>query len=70
MQVTKGDNSQEIINFITSNYDDSDINKVLNLATLKSLLGQGAIVASKLDANAGFVKFASGFTIQWGIWWS
>ena len=69
LQVTKGDNSQEIINFITSNYDDSDINKVLNLATLKSLLGQGAIVASKLDANAGFVKFANGFTIQWGLTW-
>lgn len=67
LQVTKGDNSQEIINFITSNYNDSDINKVLNLGTLKTLLGQGAIVASKLDANAGFVKFANGFTIQWGI---
>lgn len=67
LQVTKGDNSQEIINFITSNYNDSDINKVLNLETLKTLLGQGAIVASKLDANAGFVKFANGFTIQWGI---
>ena len=66
LQVTKGDNSQEIINFITSNYSDSDINKVLNLGTLKSLLGQGAIVASKLDANAGFVKFANGFSIQWG----
>lgn len=66
IQITKGDNSQEIINFITGNYNDSDINKVLNLATLKSLLGQGAIVASKLDANAGFVKFANGFTIQWG----
>lgn len=65
LQVTKGDNSQEIINFITSNYNDSDINKVLNLGTLKTLLGQGAIVASKLDANAGFVKFANGFTIQW-----
>ena len=39
---------------------------MLNLGTLKSLLGQGAIVASKLDANAGFVKFANGFTIQWG----
>ena len=36
------------------------------LVTIKSLLGQGAIVASKLDANAGFVKFANGFTIQWG----
>lgn len=66
IQVTKGNNSQEIINFITDNYNDSDINKVLNLGTLKGLLGQGAIVASKLDANAGFVKFANGFTIQWG----
>lgn len=26
----------------------------------------GGIVASKLDANAGFVKFANSFTIQWG----
>lgn len=67
LQVTKGDNSQEIINFITSNYNDSDTNKVLNLSTLKSLLGQGAIIASKLTNNGGFVKFANGFTIQWGI---
>lgn len=67
LQVTKGDNSQEIINFITSNYNDSDINKVLNLGTLKSLLGQGAIVASKLTGNGGYVKFANGFAIQWGI---
>lgn len=67
LQVTKGDNSQEIINFITSNYNDSDINKVLNLGQLKSLLGQGAIVASKLTGNGGYVKFANGFTIQWGI---
>ena len=37
------------------------------LVTIKTLLGQGAIVASKLDANAGFVKFANGFTIQWGV---
>ena len=69
LQVTKGDNSQEVIDFITANYNDGDINKVLNLATLKSLLGQGAIVASKLDANAGFVKFANSFTIQWGLTW-
>lgn len=67
LQVTKGDNSQETIGFITTNYNDSDVNKVLNLGTLKSILGQGAIVASKLDASAGFVKFANGFTIQWGI---
>ena len=67
LQVTKGDNSQEIINFITSNYNDSDINKVLNLGTLKGLLGEGAIVASRLTGNGGYVKFANGFTIQWGI---
>lgn len=69
LQVTKGDNSQEIINFITSNYDDSDINKVLNLGTLKGILGQGGIVASKLDRDNGYVKFANGFIIQWGLTW-
>jgi hypothetical protein len=67
LQVTKGDNSREVINFITDNYNDSDINKVLNLGQLKSLLGQGAIIASKLTGNGGYVKFANGFTIQWGI---
>lgn len=66
LSLIKGDNTSKVIDFITANYSDNDINKVLNLATLKSLLGQGAIVASKLDANAGFVKFANGFTIQWG----
>lgn len=66
-QVTKGDNSQETISFITTNYNDSDVNKVLNLGTLKSLLGQGGIVAAKLDGNNGYVKFANGFIIQWGI---
>lgn len=67
LQVTKGDNSREVINFITDNYNDSDINKVLNLGQLKRLLGQGAIVASKLTGNGGYVKFANGFTIQWGV---
>lgn len=69
LQVTKGDNSQETINFITSNYNDSDINKVLNLGTLKGLLGQGAIVASKLDRDNGYIKFANGFILQWGLSW-
>lgn len=67
LSFTKGDNTSKVIEFITSNYNDSDTNKVLNLSTLKSLLGQGAIVASKLNANAGYVKFANGFTIQWGF---
>ena len=69
LSLIKGDNTSKVIDFITANYNDSDTNKVLNLSTLKSLLGQGAIVASKLDANAGFVKFANGFTIQWGLTW-
>lgn len=67
MSFIKGDNTSKIIEFITSNYNDSDTNKVLNLLTLKSLLGQGAIVASKLTVNGGYVKFANGFAIQWGI---
>lgn len=66
MSFIKGDNTSKIIEFITSNYNDSDTNKVLNLSTLKSLLGQGAIVASKLTNDGGYVKFANGFTIQWG----
>ncbi|MDU1161454.1 hypothetical protein [Veillonella parvula] len=44
-------------------------NPVATLKDIKNLIGQGAIVASKLDANAGFVKFANGFTIQWGLTW-
>lgn len=48
----------------SSNWKDSPAS---TLVTIKNLLGQGAIVASKLDANAGYVKFANGFTIQWGF---
>ena len=44
-------------------------NPVATLKDIKNLLGMGGIVASKLDANAGFVKFANSFTIQWGISW-
>ena len=69
LSLVKGDNTSKAIDFITSNYSDSDTNKVLNLATLKSLLGQGAIVASKLDKDNGYVKFANGFIIQWGLTW-
>ena len=50
----------------SANWKDSPAS---TLVTIKSLLGQGAIVASKLDANGGFVKFANGFTIQWGLTW-
>ena len=50
----------------SANWKDSPAS---TLVTIKSLLGQGAIVSSKLDANAGFVKFANGFTIQWGLTW-
>lgn len=67
LSLIKGDNTSKVLDFITANYSDSDTNKVLNLSTLKSLLGQGAIVASKLTNNGGFVKFANDFTIQWGI---
>lgn len=48
----------------STNWKDSPAS---TLVTIKNLLGQGAIVASKLDTDAGFVKFANGFTIQWGV---
>lgn len=68
ISLVKGDNTSKTIDFITNNYNDSDINKVLNLGTLKGLLGQGAIVASKLNGYDGFVKFANGFIMQWGYY--
>lgn len=40
-------------------------NPAATLKDIKNLLGMGGIVAQRLGAN-GFVKFANGFTIQWG----
>lgn len=40
-------------------------NPVSNLKDIKNLLGFGGIVAQRLDTN-GYIKFANGFTIQWG----
>lgn len=50
----------------SANWKDSPAS---TLVTIKNLLGQGAIVASKLDRDNGYVKFANGFIIQWGITW-
>ena len=69
LSLIKGDNTSKVLDFITPNYNDSDTNKALNLGILKSLLGQGAIIASKLDRDNGYVKFANGFIVQWGITW-
>lgn len=40
-------------------------NPVATLKDIKNTLGMGGIVAQRLEEN-GFVKFANGFTIQWG----
>lgn len=40
-------------------------NPVSTLKDIKTKLGEGGIVAQRLEEN-GFVKFANGFTIQWG----
>lgn len=69
LSLIKGDNTSKVLDFITHNYNDSDTNKALNLGILKSLLGQGAIIASKLDRDNGYVKFANDFIVQWGITW-
>ena len=41
-------------------------NPVATLKDIKNLLGMGGIVAQRLEEN-GFMKFANGFTIQWGV---
>ncbi len=41
-------------------------NPVATLKDIKTTLGMGGIVAQRLEEN-GFVKFANGFTIQWGV---
>lgn len=40
-------------------------NPVATLKDIKNTLGMGGIVAQRLEEN-GFVKFANGFTMQWG----
>lgn len=47
----------------SANWKDSPAS---TLVAIKNLLGQGAIVASKLNDINGFVKFANGFIMQWG----
>ena len=47
----------------TTNWQE---NPVSTLKDIKNLLGMGGIVAQRLEEN-GFVKFANGFTIQWGV---
>ena len=44
-------------------------NPVATLKDIKNLLGVGGIVASKLDRDNGYVKFANGFIVQWGLTW-
>ena len=41
-------------------------NPVATLKDIKNLVGMGGIVAQKFGEN-GYVKFANGFTIQWGV---
>ena len=45
-----------------------DIAPSKTIAAIIPLLGQGAIIASKLSGTDGFVKFANGFIIQWGYY--
>ena len=56
---------QQVNNMITPT-DDSDKQSLApTLALVKTMLGNVGIVAQRLEVN-GFVKFANGFTIQWG----
>lgn len=56
---------QQVNNMITPT-DDSDKQSLApTLALVKTMLGNVGIVAQRLEVK-GFVKFANGFTIQWG----
>lgn len=48
----------------SSNFQESPVK---NLKSISTLLGEGGIIASKLSGNGGYIKFANGFTLQWGI---
>lgn len=43
-----------------------EANPAATLKDIKNLLGMGGIVAQRLE-ETGFIKFANGFIIQWGI---
>ena len=70
--------SSNIANIIQRNSSNQTVAKVtipkktgelitsVDFNPLKELVGLGGIVAQRLETN-GFIKFANGFTIQWGI---
>jgi hypothetical protein len=59
---------QTITSAIAKILGDSNwkVNPAATLKDIKNLLGMGGIVAQRLE-ETGFVKFANGFIIQWGI---
>ena len=50
-----------------SGMSEYDIAPSKTIAAIIPLLGFGGIVAQKLEAN-GYIKFANGVTIQWGVY--
>lgn len=65
LEATKGDNTKQLLEFITN----IDSNDKQGLAPTLALVKTFGIVASKLDRNNGYVKFGNGFIIQWGLTW-
>lgn len=65
LEATKGDNTKQLLEFITN----VDSNDKQGLAPTLALVKTFGIVASKLDRNNGYVKFGNGFIIQWGLTW-
>nr|DAV23594.1 MAG TPA: tail-collar fiber protein [Caudoviricetes sp.] len=58
--------SQNRPKWYNSSIGGKELATMEELLPINNLLGQGGIVASKLDGQNGFVKFANGFTIQFG----
>ena len=65
LEATKGNNTKQLLEFIT-NIDSSDKQGLAPTLALAKTFG---IVASKLDRDNGYVKFGNGFIIQWGLTW-
>ena len=66
LEATKGDGTKALLKLLT-NVDSGDSEGLApTLALVKTMMGNVGIVAQRLEEN-GFVKFANGFTIQWGV---
>lgn len=64
--IIQRDSSNQTVAKVTIPKKTGELITSVDFNPLKELVGLGGIVAQRLETN-GFIKFANGFTIQWGI---